>query len=296
MVVMLALFCSGCSGESFQDQQLVSSENDTNQDGDDDSSSTTVAKISQKCSAILISVGTVGGAGITYAITPVALAAAGFGPIGVSASSFASWWQSTMPAIQSGSLFSALQSAAMTGVGTKVTLAGGVLGSVVSTKFLNQFCAYVDDPDNPLAPVFDATLKTVRTAIIAADKVQETCAASKECSNTVELVQKTSETVSSSLSSIFGLVSDGIGHAASTASNKVEAWKLNRLVKLQKQKLKNLKDKTFGGWLYQQAKDEMWSYSVLDWMTGGTIQKIIMLEEDVHEMELRLEELESHNG
>lgn len=87
--------------------------------------------ISAKCAAVIVSGGALGGAGLVYALTPAALCTAGFCPVGVSQSSFASWWQSTMPLVQSGSIFATLQSVAMGGVGTKVVISGSVLGGAL---------------------------------------------------------------------------------------------------------------------------------------------------------------------
>ena len=75
--------------------------------------------ISPKCAAVIISGGALGGDGLAYAITP-ALCTARFCQAGVTPSSFASWWQSTMPLIKGGSLFATLQSIAMGGVGNNV--------------------------------------------------------------------------------------------------------------------------------------------------------------------------------
>ena len=72
--------------------------------------------VSAKCAAVILSGGALGGAGLSYVLTPAVLCTAGFCPSGVSQASFASWWQSTMPVVKDGSIFATLQSVAMGGV------------------------------------------------------------------------------------------------------------------------------------------------------------------------------------
>ena len=80
----------------------------------------------------------VGAAGIISIVAaPLALAAAGFGAVGIGAGTVAATWQSTSIA---GTAFSALQSAGMAGValGTKA-----VIGSTAAVAAVNLCCAAV---------------------------------------------------------------------------------------------------------------------------------------------------------
>lgn len=109
--------------------------------------------ISPTCAAVLITAGASAGGALAYTLSPAAvLCKAGFCSAGVSSSSFASWWQSTMPLVKAGSIFATLQSIAMGGVSAKVVVAGSALGGGLSMQYLPFLCAYVDDPDSKMAP------------------------------------------------------------------------------------------------------------------------------------------------
>lgn len=85
----------------------------------------------------------VGGAiaAVTFAMTPTVLCIAGFGSEGVAAGSFAAWWQSTMPLVAKGSVFSYLQSVTTASSGSMVglqSISGFVTGST-GVSFLKRF-------------------------------------------------------------------------------------------------------------------------------------------------------------
>mmetsp|Transcript_11810 Transcript_11810/g.22404 ORF Transcript_11810/g.22404 Transcript_11810/m.22404 type:complete len:262 (-) Transcript_11810:3071-3856(-) len=175
--------------------------------------------ISPKCAAVLLSGGALGGVGLAYAVTPAALCTAGFCPAGVSGASFASWWQSTMPLVVSGSLFTTFQSVAMGGMGTKAVVTASMIGGAWSARYLEDLCAYVDDPASNMAPVFDGTLVAVRGAYVAAEKAKTTCSSSESCTATMEFAQVASATVSSSISSMWNYISDGVSQTAEAYNN-----------------------------------------------------------------------------
>ena len=64
--------------------------------------------VSPKCAASLLTSSAAIGGVAAYAFTPTMLCTAGFCHAGVAGGSFASWWQSTMPLVVKGSLFSSL--------------------------------------------------------------------------------------------------------------------------------------------------------------------------------------------
>jgi len=191
--------------------------------------------ISPRCAAVLLSGGALGGAGLAYAVTPAALCTAGFCPAGVSGASFASWWQSTMPLVASGSLFTTLQSVAMGGVGTKMAVTASMIGGAWSARYLEDLCAYVDDPASNMAPVFDRTLVAVRGAHISAEKAKATCLSSESCTATVEFAQVASATESSSISSMWNYISDGVSQTA-------EAYN-NALIRMYEEKIPDIEEK-----------------------------------------------------
>ena len=105
--------------------------------------------ISPKCAAVLFAGGTVVGgatvAALSALVGPV-LALLGFELVGVEAGSFAAWWQSTFPLVEKGSTFSALQSIAMKGVGSRVT-AGSIGGAAFAATKIHELCTGVDGID-----------------------------------------------------------------------------------------------------------------------------------------------------
>ena len=146
-------------------------------------------QMSPKCAAVLITAGTALGAGAAYAFTPAAICSVGFCPAGVTGGSFAAWWQSTMPLVASGTLFSQLQALAMGGVGMgSITVAGGALGGAAGVAYLRDFCVFVDetDPDSMMGIAFGGSLTAVTTAIKTKERLTTECASSETCTAATE--------------------------------------------------------------------------------------------------------------
>jgi hypothetical protein len=156
-------------------------------------------KISPKCAAVLLAAA--GAAGVTVStFTPAALCGAGFCSTGIASGSFASWWQSTLPIVAKGSVFSYLQSVAMGGTASTTALNAAALGVGVGVI---AFCTYVDeaDPNSAAGRSFDATYYAVTTVIETAEQANAKCAASETCSAGMEMM-------TSAANVIFRTVSD----------------------------------------------------------------------------------------
>ena len=224
--------------------------------------------ISPKCAAVIVSGGTAVGAGVTYALTPTALCTAGFCPSGIAPSSFASWWQSTMPLVKGGSIFATLQSVAMGGVSTKVVVTGSVFGGALSKKYLKQLCGYVDDPNSRMAPVFDKTLDIVVG------------------------VNTATATISTSISSVWNYnISDGVGQTVEAISTTTEIWSLEYEIESLNEQIKHLKESTYSGQMIEHVRDNTWSLAVLNFLSGGNIDEILTLEKLRADKKARLLEL-----
>ncbi|KAL7546991.1 hypothetical protein ACHAWF_010312 [Thalassiosira exigua] len=247
--------------------------------------------VSPKCAAVLISGGSIGGASIAYLLTPTALCTAGFCPAGVSASSFASWWQSTIPLVQSGIIFATLQSVAMGGAGAKVTMSGTVLGGALSKKYLTDLCAYVDDPDSKMAPLFDASLELVRAANKAVDGAKDMCSSSESCFAAMNKMHDLIKTASSSATSSFSSMWTYASKTAKSAATMAEIWRLESKIGTLNEEIEKLKRSTYTGYIYDKAKPFTWSHAFLNTFSGGTVDKIIALEEKLKAYEERLKEL-----
>ena len=270
-----------------------------------------------------------GGASLAYSIAP-ALCTAGFCQAGVTQSSFAAWWQSTMPLISGGSLFAILQSIAMGGVGTNVVVSGSVLGSTVAMVYVPQLCAYVDDPDSSMAPVFDANLAAVKNAKLATDKVKNACSSSETCS-------AATETLSSSASSMWSYISD----SASQTIRAGKIWGLEAIVKGDKERIQRYKDENrsrheiekaekelkndearlhrlkqevalralevdvdnlkekiermkqdnYSGQFIEQVRHSSWARAVVNWLSEGVVESIFDLEKELVDKEARVLQL-----
>ena len=142
-----------------------------------------------------------------------------------------------MPLVQTGGLFAALQSVAMGGVGTKVVVTGSMLGGTLRMTYLDELCAYVDDPNSRMAPFFDATLDAVRGANLAADKAKAACSSSVSCTAAADLAQAASETISSWVPSIWNYITDRVGQTTDAISDKAEVWSLGKEVAMIKEQL-----------------------------------------------------------
>ena len=194
--------------------------------------------ISTKCASVLIVAGTTLGAGLTYALTPVAICAAGFCPAGVAGGSFASWWQSTMPLVAKGSLFAQLQALAMGGVGaTTVTVGGGIIGGLAGAAYLSDFCAYVDekDPDSVMGQAFDASEALVTTFIDTKIRLEGQCASSSTCTAMVETASETGTVVAKQISFWWNILSTSISNAATLTQLHMDVWQLQRIIRAQKE-------------------------------------------------------------
>lgn len=141
-------------------------------------------KISDKCAAVLISIGGTTAAG-AFMMTPTALCTAVFCSTGVAGGSFASWWQSMMPLVAKGSLFSYLQSIVMGGSGSMTILQSmiGLGAGSAGIVYLKRFCDYVDetDPDSAVGKSFDATLSAVTALVRTGEMIHAQCSASETC-------------------------------------------------------------------------------------------------------------------
>lgn len=197
LFLTVAFLCGVCNG-SFTRRT-------TQKEGEEDT-----INISPKCAAVLVTAGTGGGGALAYALAPAALCKAGFCSVGVSSSSFASWWQSTMPLVQTGSIFATLQSITMGGASTKIVVAGSVLGGSLSLKYLQALCDYVDDPESKMAPIFSANLEAVKRAHETAEKVKTACLSSETCTSAIDTLYSASQTAYSSVTSVWSYVSNGL--------------------------------------------------------------------------------------
>mmetsp|Transcript_65278 Transcript_65278/g.76682 ORF Transcript_65278/g.76682 Transcript_65278/m.76682 type:complete len:587 (-) Transcript_65278:5-1765(-) len=139
IILFLILFLNG-----FASVVPISTTEGKNSDTRNDTKDTNVL-VSKECAAVLLVSGTGLGGGLAYALSGPLLAYLGFTSIGVASGSLASWWQSTIPLLSSGSLFAALQSIAMGGAGAGIVTIGSALGGSAAANHLEEICAIVDD-------------------------------------------------------------------------------------------------------------------------------------------------------
>ena len=200
-------------------------------------------EISGICAAVLLTSSTVTSAGAALIVTPAMLAAAGFGTAGVTGGSFAAWWQSTMPLIAKGILFSHLQSAATGGVGTFTAMGGGFAGGAAGAQYLKSFCPYVDDanPDSPMGQIFAANLVAVRRAGGVARAASDTCASSPTCAAAAAASAQAASDAASVVSSLWGRVSAAASDTAATMATEARAAKLEFEIKLLSRSIDNQK-------------------------------------------------------
>ena len=103
----------------------------------------TEVEVSPECALVLtLAGGGVGGA-LVWMVAGPFLSLVGFTATGVAQGSFAAWWQSTMPLISAGGLFASLQSIAMGGVATSVTIASSLGGAATAFR-LRDVCDKID--------------------------------------------------------------------------------------------------------------------------------------------------------
>lgn len=237
--------------------------------------------ISTKCAAVLVVAGTTVGAGLTYALTPAAICAAGFCPVGVAGSSFASWYQSTLPLVAKGSLFAKLQALAMGGVGTTtVTVGGGVIGGLVGTAYLKDFCAFVDetDPDSAVGQAFIASEALVNTAIETKIGIEAQCASSETCTAVTEAASEAGSVAAKSISSLWNRVSTGISNAATRTQLYWDILLLRTKIRTKKEE--------FGVRAFnflRQLKKEPFTDVELKKIYGARVESVRRLESEIKE-------------
>lgn len=199
-------------------------------------------KVSRKCAAVLLSAATTLGGATAYYAVPAAMCAAGFCPVGVASSSIASWWQSTMPLISQGSLFAALQSAAMAGAGAHTIISGAVVGGAAGASYLQAICEYVDktDEESTQGKAFEVTHSVVTTAIEAKNAAQQQCSESETCTAVVNAAATAKDGVTTAFSSMWNSASKAAAEAAASAMLSMEIFSLEVKIKTEKRKFMSL--------------------------------------------------------
>jgi len=188
----------------------------------------TVVEVSPKCAAaVLTSSGALGGA-VAYMLTPAALCTAGFCSAGVTGGSFAAWWQSTLPLVVKGSLFSTLQAAAMggsSGVSTIVT--GGAIGGAIGMQYLTEFCGFVDatDPMSTMGGMFEKNLAAVRGVMEMKHDAQAACKANPTCNQATTAASAVGEQVATTASAVGASMWDMLSTAGSVVAESGRAFK-----------------------------------------------------------------------
>ena len=94
--------------------------------------------LSLDCAAVFMSSSCFLGAAAAAPISALALSYLGFTAVGVAKGSLAAWWQSLLGYVAEGSLFSMLQSIAMTGAGSTIYTVGGVFGGFMTKSVTNK--------------------------------------------------------------------------------------------------------------------------------------------------------------
>mmetsp|Transcript_61790 Transcript_61790/g.145681 ORF Transcript_61790/g.145681 Transcript_61790/m.145681 type:complete len:306 (+) Transcript_61790:97-1014(+) len=125
--------------------------------------------VSPQCATVVMVTSGVLGAAVAWILTPVVLWMAGFAEIGVAEGSYAAAWQSTMPLVAKRSLFAALQSAAMSGVGATTLFSAAALGGAAGAGLIGAICKGVDNlkPGSPGHQV----VQFVHSAVLDAEPI-----------------------------------------------------------------------------------------------------------------------------
>ena len=127
--------------------------------GNEESGTTWPVDVSPECAAVMIFGSTAASGVASWVLIQAALplvssawcgASSGFCAAGIKTGSLASWWQSTMPLVAKGGIFSSLQSIAMSStVGSSATastvLIGSSLGGAMGASYLKEICSWVDE-------------------------------------------------------------------------------------------------------------------------------------------------------
>ena len=151
--------------------------------------------VSEHSAAALITCSGALGAVAAAKLSSLLLASLGFTAAGVSGSSFAAWWQSTMPLVAKGSVFAILQSIAMGGAGAGTYTIGSVFAMDLSDEVMNRLpdslrlllrqtllprlamlCSLIDkkvEKDNLLAKAIKANTAAVQLFIAAKNKIAQ---------------------------------------------------------------------------------------------------------------------------
>jgi hypothetical protein len=102
--------------------------------------------VSPECAVVLVTAGSVAGGLASFVLIEPLLFLVGFTGAGIAEGSFAAWWQSTMPNVMAGSLFSSLQSITMTGVESNIIVSSSIGGAATASQ-LRRMCGIIDDVD-----------------------------------------------------------------------------------------------------------------------------------------------------
>ena len=116
------------------------------------------------------------GAAAAAQISTLALGYLGFTAAGIARGSLAAWWQSLLGYVTEGSLFSMLQSAAMTGAGSTIYTVGGVFGGFMTksvtnkktVKYVATICRNIDrevSQKTTVGRIIEANTAAVKSAI-----------------------------------------------------------------------------------------------------------------------------------
>ena len=172
-------------------------------------------------------------AAATFAMTPAALCIVGFGPEGVVAGSVAASWQSTMPLVAKGSLFSYLQSVTTASSGSMTALQSitGFVSGSAGVSYLKNFFVDTEEMNSDSTEVnANETINDVATSahneeMTNAPCLYRMCAAGKEMltnlTNTATNKNKGYEQITASKADNVseGKASRVIGYAARTTSS-----------------------------------------------------------------------------
>jgi hypothetical protein len=215
---------------------------------------------------------------VAYTLTPAALCTAGFCAPGIAGSSFAAWWQSTIPLVAKGSLFAQLQAMAMGGgAGVSSTVAGATVGGVLGATYLREICTFVDetDPESVMGRVFDTSLTVVTTAIETKDTLQSKCTSSATCTTVSEAGAATVE----SISWMWDSFTTGVSTTAKFVYLRYDIFKLE--IGIKKQKFE-FGERVFD---YMMRKNYKFSSAVAEYIYNESMKKVRALEAQIIEKE-----------
>ena len=192
-LVLLVVVISTNSANNFGVAVVASVENgDSTSDSEDQNQSYNYSDedtctddervhVSPSCAVVLVVTGSAVGGLTSWALTGPLLAVLGFTSVGVAKGSFAAWWQSLMPLVMTGSLFSTLQSIAMAGVGSSIVISSSIGGAATASQ-LRGMCEKIDaiDRESPEGKIISLLLKAEGKFEIFKEQVGPTFHAFKE--------------------------------------------------------------------------------------------------------------------